>query len=89
MVQHFEQVDVPTRNNNASFKTVCYYPMSVPLNLTVNATLPYDLLESSHCKKEMVEDYEVVTYTNVICYSDSKQGIYTYFIMLTALMFFA
>jgi hypothetical protein len=37
----------------------------------------------------MVEDYEVVTYTNVICYSDSKQGICTYFIMLTALMFFA
>ena len=42
-VRTFEQVDVPTRNNNASFKTVCYYPMSVPLNLTVNATLPYGL----------------------------------------------
>ena len=42
-VRTFEQVDVPTRNNNASFKTVCYYPMTVPLNLTVNATLPYGL----------------------------------------------
>jgi hypothetical protein len=41
-VRTFEQVDVPTRNNNASFK-MCYYPMSVPLNLTVNATLPYGL----------------------------------------------
>ena len=38
-----EQVEEPTSNNNASFKTVCYYPMRVPLNLTVNATLPYGL----------------------------------------------